>query len=1342
MEDKNTVYMSEKQKVKEITDKLEAGLKELFESEKYKSYLSTMSKFHNYSFNNTLLIAMQKPEATLVAGYQAWQKNFERHVNKGEKAIRILAPAPYKIKEERDKLDPVTGEMMFDENGMPQKEETEVTIPAFRAVSVFDVSQTDGKPIPELEVNELLSTVEGYEDFVQALMNISPVPIAFEDIPGDSKGYFSTAEKRIAVQENMSESQTLKTMVHEVAHSRLHDKEVNQSMDIPVKDRNTKEVEAESVAFTVCQHFGIDTSDYSFGYIAGWSSGRNMKELKSSLDTIRKTASELITGIEGAMQELQLNREMEQEHGKESILLVHNEDFSEYNLVSVRGMDSAELISALSTMNEEDKSNIPSYLESKGAWTTELADEQTEEAEEYHIDVRYNMDTDELIDVKERMEQPIDTNLSVMGQAEQLINQLEAEKNIFTSEERNLIVNYAYKLDDMNKTRELAEKLAYREQYAQQDVALTIIDAKAEIDALPDPMIGLSEMREYGYQWDEMLPLTQEKALELFEHDLPVYLLHTDGAESLAESRERIEEHEGIFGVEKEKWNKALKQQTKITLILMDEQEREYTYPYPVVAVDIEEMGGDRTAVFKTSEPISDTDVAEIHNAFYGTDLEFEIEKELGITWVESINYEDGSVITPEMARKEQLLYASTDKYGIYQLKPNPELDSLRFEGTESLKRMGITKDNFDAIKPENYTLLYVGELSELQKETQGATLEAIFEKFNLDHPEDFRGHSLSVSDIVVLHQNGQNTAHFVDSFGYTEIPDFLREQTPEKEEMQDTSGHNVQKTEPEIDGDEIIDLGDETEQVLAEMKKTLESEQETELAFSIADRFISIQEVDGGYDYSIMGADYKEIDGGIYDNPDVTIREALHDILEDLKSQPDYNGAKGNIQREDELIPMDYDGLMEKAEEANRIIPESTPSSVVADFKAKTGELFHDISEMNPEEIEETVKCHVQAKIEEYDINATIVDVAVTGSRCRGLEHEGSDLDVVVELSTAEREDDLFNAFNEDGLHIGEVKVDINPITAQRTGTLESYLPQVEEYLEGVRQVREQEKESAEVTLTVSECGEFHNLGECYENIPTVDEAIAIWKQIPSERMNGIPAIGINILGRGAEPYEDYEIDVLSGKRIDLGVLDYVPDIKNNPQAMEVITELVAKLPDMEIDGVMSEEMEARVWELRMPDLPQEEQLAVELDRLFYDYDTVLYHDSTRNMTENVSELAESIKQGDTGHLTTWLADIISEGAVPEEIKRATELLEKLTEYKPLAKIEEAEEQNYNMIDNVLNNGVGEKAQREKNKRMEEKPPARVSLKVRLAEKKAQVEGKSKEHDVQENEKKSHREM
>lgn len=395
---------TEKQKVKEITDKLEEGLKELFESEKYKSYLSTMSKFHNYSFNNTLLIAMQKPEATLVAGYKAWQKNFERHVNKGEKAIRILAPAPYKIKEERDKIDPVTGEMTFDENGMPQKEEVEVTIPAFRAVSVFDVSQTDGKPIPELEALELLSTVEGYEDFVNALMFVSPVPIGFEDIPGDSKGYFHTEEKRIAIQENMSESQTLKTMVHEVAHSMLHNKEVNQDILAPAKDRNTKEVEAESVAYTVCQHFGIDTSDYSFGYIAGWSSGKDMTELKSSLDTIRHTASELIIGIETQLQELQLNQEMEQSQSKESLLLIQNDVLTEFSLINVRGMDRQELIEVLSVMNEDDKLSIPAYLESKGAWTTELGNEQSEEVQEYHLDVRYNTDTDEIKDMKAEME--------------------------------------------------------------------------------------------------------------------------------------------------------------------------------------------------------------------------------------------------------------------------------------------------------------------------------------------------------------------------------------------------------------------------------------------------------------------------------------------------------------------------------------------------------------------------------------------------------------------------------------------------------------------------------------------------------------------------------------------------------------------------------------------------------------------------------------------------------------------------------------------------------------------------------------------------------------------------
>ena len=222
---------TEKQKVQEITEKLEQGIKELFESEKYKTYLNTMSKFHNYSFNNTMLIAMQKPDATLVAGFKAWQKNFDRHVKKGEKGIRILAPAPYKIKEEQEKLDPVTGEIMLDKNGMPITEEVEIKIPAFRVVPVFDVSQTDGKELPDIGVNELSGSVEDYEDFMQALTEVSPVPITYEDIEGEAKGYFHTTDHRIAIQEGMSQSQTVKTAIHEVAHAKLHDREQNQDID-------------------------------------------------------------------------------------------------------------------------------------------------------------------------------------------------------------------------------------------------------------------------------------------------------------------------------------------------------------------------------------------------------------------------------------------------------------------------------------------------------------------------------------------------------------------------------------------------------------------------------------------------------------------------------------------------------------------------------------------------------------------------------------------------------------------------------------------------------------------------------------------------------------------------------------------------------------------------------------------------------------------------------------------------------------------------------------------------------------------------------------------------------
>ena len=314
------VLTSEKpaEKLKEITDRLEQGIAELFDSERYREYLKVMSKFHNYSFRNTVLIAMQKPDASLLAGFSAWKNNFERNVMRGQKGIKIIAPSPYKIKQEMQKIDPHTQKPIIGKDGKPVTEEKEITIPAYKVVSVFDVSQTEGKELPDIAVDELTGDVDRYKDFFAALEKTSPVPIAFENIEGGSHGYYHLEDKRIAINEGMSELQTLKTAIHEIAHAKLHDIDLNAPKDEqPRVDRRTREVEAESVAYTVCQHYGLDTSDYSFGYVAGWSSGRELSELKSSLETIRSAAAEIINSIDANFAELQKAQDKEQTAGQE-----------------------------------------------------------------------------------------------------------------------------------------------------------------------------------------------------------------------------------------------------------------------------------------------------------------------------------------------------------------------------------------------------------------------------------------------------------------------------------------------------------------------------------------------------------------------------------------------------------------------------------------------------------------------------------------------------------------------------------------------------------------------------------------------------------------------------------------------------------------------------------------------------------------------------------------------------------------------------------------------------------------------------------------------------------------
>ena len=555
------VLTSEKpaEKLKEITDRLEQGITELFDSERYKEYLKVMSKFHNYSFRNTVLIAMQKPDASLLAGFSAWKNNFERNVMRGQKGIKIIAPSPYKIKQEMQKIDPHTQKPIIGKDGKPVTEEKEITIPAYKVVSVFDVSQTEGKELPDIAVDELTGDVDRYKDFFAALEKTSPVPIAFENIEGGSHGYYHLEDKRIAINEGMSELQTLKTAIHEIAHAKLHDIDLNAPKDEqPRVDRRTREVEAESVAYTVCQHYGLDTSDYSFGYVAGWSSGRELSELKSSLETIRSAAAEIINSIDANFAELQKAQDKEQTAGQEQ-------------------------------PTREGQEAAPEKPEPEAAAPGKSGAQEKAGA---------------------------------------------APKEAFTPE-----TIYRVRRNPYSDSRENSHLL---QAYVTQEN-------------------GRAKMGDVLYTG------TPEKCREL--------------------------------------------------------------------------MGQ-----LKSGE-LTEGDVKQLYAKAQET---------------------------------AQTTGQDKDTFSIYQIKGGDETRDFRFEPYDRLQAAGNVVDK------ANYELVYSAPLA---PET---SLEDIYTRFNIDHPKDFKGHSLSVSDVVVLHQNGQDTAHYVDSVGFRQVPEFLQEQkqlTPDEL----TTGETIQ---------------------------------------------------------------------------------------------------------------------------------------------------------------------------------------------------------------------------------------------------------------------------------------------------------------------------------------------------------------------------------------------------------------------------------------------------------------------------------------------------------------------------------------------------------------------
>ena len=636
-----------REQLKEITDRIEAGIRDIFESgdmEKYRNYLRTMSRFHNYSLNNQALIHLQRPDATLVAGYNRWRDKFSRHVLRGEKGITIIAPTPYKKKIEQEKLDPDTKLPILDADGKVITEEKEIEIPMFRPVKVFDYAQTDGKPLPERvasPVANLTGSVDNYEAFMEALRRSSPVPVEFKPLSADMDGYFSPKSQSITLREGMSEVQTVSAAVHEIAHAKLHNYGLQQAAERKVKSRNTEEVEAESISFMVCAYFGIETGANSFGYVATWSKNAALPEFRASLDTISKTANGIITDVEKHFAEVCKERGVELPKD------------TEYELVTIppSRADALAFAADYAAFLRRDM-NVPDSADRPTAETVAdrlLAGEDAvlrKELEDF---------------VKLADEIGIDDGSHGL---------LERFNGLFRQEWR-------------------AKEEPQPEVKAEMDEKMTELPPLPELEQdypMPDAAVGFQEMYQYGYtDGNTMLPLTKERAMELFLQDVPVFLLYGDNTEAMALDAEDISSHTGVFGVEREEWDAVR-----------------------------------------------------------------------------------GVVTLSEQADTEKLFLENPqDAFIIYQIRRGGELDAYRFMNYDYLQSKGVTPER------GGYDAIYTGGLADYGDNK--TNLDMIYQRFNVDHPADFKGHSLSVSDIVALKQNGVVSCHYVDSIGFRELPNFLK---------------------------------------------------------------------------------------------------------------------------------------------------------------------------------------------------------------------------------------------------------------------------------------------------------------------------------------------------------------------------------------------------------------------------------------------------------------------------------------------------------------------------------------------------------------------------------------
>lgn len=843
-----------RERLREITDGIEQGIKELFESEKYMRYLSVMSRFHRYSVNNTMLIYMQKPDATLVAGYNKWKDQFERHVKKGEHGITIIAPTPYKKKIEEQKLDPDTKAPILDKDGKIVTEEKEIEIPMFRPVKVFDVSQTDGKPLPEL-ASSLSGNVPNYEAFMEALRRSAPVPITFEAMAADTDGYFSADHQKIAIRQGMSEVQTVSATVHEIAHSKLHNQKkiqiandeqyqeielfdklglfsngriardnlpegvycydlrgsdydpgdpvcveervvvnhagsvlltepleltedgrlmlteekglnftggfstLSQFLQKQRKDRHTEEVEAESISYAVCKYFGIETGENSFGYIASWSQGKELKELRASLETINKTSGTLISDIERHYKEICKERGIDPHAKAEPETAPIEQPTSNLTYYVAECMEFPNLGEYHDNLSLEEAIRIYQEIPAERMNGIKGIGFELKDGSDYEgpfpilTGQTIDLDTIQAIDYyrdNPLVQKAVKELAAAMPEMEVLGADANQQEALFLIDNATYLhiqscdSGWDYTLYDAASMKELdggqldmpeisrmkavlqicddndlgrdsvkyaplsmietLQEAAYQQMQAEaSQMAASSQLPEAQEQALdeypmPDEQVSTPDMQEYGYFYDGMLPVTRERALELDAAGLTVYVLHEDNTESMVFDSQEIMDHGGIFGVDREEWEKSPQFHEKV----MERQEH-------------------------------------------------------------------------QQEREQAFLAQNRDCFAIYQVsRDDPQ--NVRFMNLDWLKSHDISIDR------SNYDLIYTAPLRE--SGTVPEQLEKLYEQFNLQKPADFHSPSMSVSDIVAIKQDGKVSCHYCDSVGFTKIPGFLPENPLKNAEM------------------------------------------------------------------------------------------------------------------------------------------------------------------------------------------------------------------------------------------------------------------------------------------------------------------------------------------------------------------------------------------------------------------------------------------------------------------------------------------------------------------------------------------------------------------------------